>query len=315
MLSQREQNIAKIACAYGGMAWGLFWLPLRTLEGAGITGTLATAVFYVLPLILVLPLLLARLRHFMATDLALHLTAIVAAVSMALYALSFLFTDVVRAMLFYYMTPVWSGLMARAFLGEAITPARIVSFALGLVGLLVICGTDTGLSLPQNLGDWISLASGVLWAVAVVMMRRGFKGDPIELTLAYFVYGSVFTVLLVVLLPATAGSGFGQLPRLAGDLLWLVPVIGVLVIPTVYSVMWGSPKLNPGTVGILFMTEISVGAVTAWLWAGEVFGLRELVGVILITAAGLAETVAEIFLTRRTSAVRLAGEAAEQRKV
>lgn len=294
-LNGRERNLAKIACAYGGLAWGLFWLPLRELDEAGIGGALATAVFYGVPLVLLLPLLFRRFRHFRATDLALHLTAVTAGVSMGLYALSFLFTDVVRAMLLYYMTPVWSGVLARIWLGEAITAARLLSFFLGFLGLGAILGVDMGIPLPRNAGDWMSLASGILWAVSAVMMRRGFRGGAIELTLAYFIYGSLFTFLLAAVLPAKAGEGLPQLVRLAGDLLWLVPVIGVLVIPAVYAVMWGSPKLNPGTVGILFMTEISVGAATAWLWAGEPFGLREITGVILITAAGLAETVAEFF--------------------
>ena len=306
-LRLHDQAVAKIACAYGGLAWGLFWLPLRALEAAGIGGSLATVVFYVLPLVCVSPLFLMRARHFRTADLAFHLTAIIAAVSMVLYALSFLYTDVVRAMLLYYMTPVWSGLLARLWLKEAITPARLVSFCLGIAGLLVIFGVDAGVLLPRNAGDWISLSSGVLWAVAVVMMRRGFKGEPLELTLAYFLYGSVFAVALVMLLPGTASGGSAELARLAGDLFWLVPAIILLVIPTVFAVMWGSPKLNPGTVGILFMTEISVGAITAWLWAGEIFGWRELAGVALITAAGLAETIAEN-VPLRLPAVEVAGK-------
>ena len=47
--------------------------------------------------------------------------------------------------------------------------------------------------------------------------------------------------------------------------------------------------MNPGVVGILFMTEISVASITAAIWAGEPFGLRELSGVILISLAGLSE--------------------------
>ncbi len=39
------------------------------------------------------------------------------------------------------------------------------------------------------------------------------------------------------------------------------------------------------------MTEISVGTVTATIWAGEPFGMRELIGVTLITLAGLSEFI------------------------
>lgn len=291
--SNRELIIAKIACAYGGLAWGLFWLPLRALEGAGIVGVTATAVFYAVPLLFVSPLFILRIRHFGATDQAFHVAALLTAVSMVFYAMAFLYTDVVRAMLLYYMTPIWSALLARLWLKEAITPARMVSFVLGFAGLLVIFGIDTGVPLPKNIGDWMSLAAGVIWAVAVVIMRRGIKGEAVELTLFYLLYGSLFAVALV-LFSGEAGQSPMRVHVLLFDMAWMLPAIIVLVVPTVFAVMWGSPKLNPGTVGILFMTEISVGSVTAWLWSGDPFGARELAGVILITSAGLAETVGEM---------------------
>ncbi len=68
-----------------------------------------------------------------------------------------------------------------------------------------------------------------------------------------------------------------------------------------YATMWATPKLNPAVVGLLFMTEISVGAVTAALWAGEPFGARELAGVVLITAAGILESVWELWFKPRPS--------------
>ena len=59
----------------------------------------------------------------------------------------------------------------------------------------------------------------------------------------------------------------------------------------------GTPKLNPGTSGILFMTEVSVGTISAALLTNEPFGPREILGVGLITAAGLTEAVAPMLMT------------------
>jgi drug/metabolite transporter (DMT)-like permease len=47
------------------------------------------------------------------------------------------------------------------------------------------------------------------------------------------------------------------------------------------------------------MTEISVGAVTAAIWAGEPFGFREIVGVVLISAAGVTESIWDLWLKSR----------------
>ena len=37
------------------------------------------------------------------------------------------------------------------------------------------------------------------------------------------------------------------------------------------------------------MTELSVGGITAAIWANEPFGMRELIGIVLISLAGLVE--------------------------
>ena len=302
--SARTETVAKLACAYAGLAWGLFWLPLRALDAAGVQGAWATALFYLLPLAVVCPLFVSRWNRLMRAGWRLQLTAIMAAGSLVLYAEAFLFTDVIRAMLLYYMTPVWSSLLARVWLKEPITLSRILAIALGLAGMLVIFGIDLGPPVPRNLGDWIGLAAGLLWAVAAVLMRRDIKGKAVELSLAYFFWGGILA-LAIALLPFVEAPQPPSIAMLAGQLWWLAPVVLVLVVPAVYAVMWGTPKLNPGTVGILFMTEISVGAMTAWLWAGEPFGLRELSGVVLITVAGLAEVLTlPIILLRRNLVAR-----------
>ena len=71
---------------------------------------------------------------------------------------------------------------------------------------------------------------------------------------------------------------------------WGIP-IALIVIPGAYAAFWGAPHLNPGVVGLLFMTELSVGGVTAAIWADEPLGLRELTGIALITIAGLSEFI------------------------
>ena len=43
---------ASLACAYSGIAWGLFWIPLRGMDSAGVTDAWATVLFYAVPLLL-----------------------------------------------------------------------------------------------------------------------------------------------------------------------------------------------------------------------------------------------------------------------
>ena len=69
----------------------------------------------------------------------------------------------------------------------------------------------------------------------------------------------------------------------------LLVFMALLVLPGTYASLWGPKYLSPGVVGLLFMTEIVVGAISVALLAGEPFGIREVTGVILIAGASMLE--------------------------
>ena len=295
---KRTETLAKLACAYSGVVWGLFWIPFRALDGAGITGAWATALFDVVPAVLFLPVLVWRWRAILAGGPGLLLTGLVTGTAVVLYADGLVYTEVIRAMLLYYLTPVWSTILARIFLHEPITPLRWLAIALGIAGMLVIFGIDIGAPLPRNVGDWRALAGGFVWAIAAVRMRGDSQSHALEFTSLHFLLGAPVAVL-IALLPLAGALEPPDATTTAAVLPWLVPVLLVVVVPGSFAAMWGASNLNPGIVGLLFMTEISVGTATAAIWAGEPFGLREILGIVLITSAGVAESLPNLRKGRR----------------
>jgi drug/metabolite transporter (DMT)-like permease len=293
----KTETLAKFACAYSGLVWGLFWIPIRALDSAGIEGLWATLYFYALPFMLSLPILFLRLRPMIAGGLWLQLLGLVAALSLVLYSISILYTDVVRATLLFYLTPLWSTILARIFLGESITPLRWLAMAVALVGMLVIFRADSGIPLPEQPGDWIALASGFLWSVASILLRADKKSAAIDLVIQNFLWSAVVAGALLLLF----GPGVSASPPFAvyvAQLPWLIPTLLIVVMSGVYTSMWGTPKLNPGLVGLLFMTEISVGAATAALWSGDPFGWREVAGIVLISVAAVMESLWDLWRGR-----------------
>ncbi len=264
---KRTETLAKLACAYSGVVWGLFWIPLRALDSSGITGAWATVLFYLVPAVLFLPIALWRWRAILAGGWGLQLTGLVTGTAVVLYADGLIYTEVIRAMLLYYMTPVWSTLLARLVLNEPITAVRWLAIALGLSGMLVIFGIDVGAPLPRNVGDWMALAGGFCWAIAAVRMRSDTKNSAIEFTSLHFLLGAPVAVL-IALLPLAGAHTAPDAATAAGVLPWLVPTLVIIVVTGSFAALWGASRLNPGIVGILFMTEISVGTATAAIWAG-----------------------------------------------
>ena len=282
------KHLAVPAVAMSGLFWGIFWIPLRALDDGGINGTWAIVLFYLLPAILLTPVIVLRARQMMRRGWPLQIAGMFAGASLVLYAGSLVFTEVVRALLFYYLTPIWSTLLARVVIGETITGVRWGTIGLALMGLLLILNVGGGFDGALRLGDWMGVASGVVWAIAAVCMKSDAGGNSVDFTLSYFVWGSVAALALTVL-PLEGSTQAPDWQTLRVVLPWMVPVALFLVIPPAFAVMWGATVLSPGLLGILFLTEISTGTITAAIWANEPFGLREIAGVALITAAGIFE--------------------------
>ena len=277
---------AKLACLYAGAVWGLFWSPLRALEEVGIHGLWITVVYFLIPTICLIPVTLKRWKHVKMGGLSLQLTAMISGGALLLYSSSIIYTDVVRAMLLFYLTPIWATILARVFLGDAITPSRIVAMAMAILGMLTIFGLGVQFPIPQNIGDWLGIASGVLWAIAMVRLRMSESHSAIELTAGFFQWSLIFSASAAFLLaPAYIPRVEQALPALPLLLIFMA----LLVLPGTYASLWGPKYLSPGIVGLLFMTEIVVGAISVALLAGEPFGIRELTGVLLIAGASMLE--------------------------
>ena len=109
-----------------------------------------------------------------------------------------LYTEVVRGLVLYYTTPVWSLLLARIVLGENITVPRVFAIVFGLAGMLVMFGVDLGFPWPKNIGDWMALIGAMGWAVAAVLLRKDDGSRSMEICAVYFFYGLIAAVILAL---------------------------------------------------------------------------------------------------------------------
>ena len=286
---------AKLACLYAGAVWGLFWIPLRALEEAGINGLWITVIYFLIPTICLIPIVILRWQHVKEGGISLQLTTMLSGGALLLYSTSIVYTDVVRAILLFYLTPIWATILARIFLGDLITPSRVIAMVLAILGMLTIFGLGARFPIPQNIGDWLGIGSGFLWAVAMVRIRMSESHSAIELTAGFFQWSLIFSSGAAFLL---ATSQMPDIEQILPVLPLLLIFMALLVLPGTYASLWGPKYLSPGIVGLLLMTEIIVGAISVALLAGEPFGIRELIGVLLIAGASMLEPLLAL---RRTS--------------
>jgi len=285
------ENRAKLACLYAGAVWGLFWIPLRALEDTGLHGLWVTVVYFLVPTLCLVPIGIWRWKHFKVGGLQLQITAMLSGLALLLYTMSIVYTDVVRAILLFYLTPVWGTILARIFLRDAITPQRIFAMAIAVIGALTIFGLGLQFPVPQNVGDWMGVGAGMLWAIASLRINIYKNYSTIEMTLGFFFWSFIFSIVAALIFaPLYVPSVAQTLPALPLLLIFMF----LLIMPATYASLWGPKFLSPGVVGLLFMTEIMVGSISVALLSEELIGVREVTGILLITCASLIEPISSL---------------------
>ena len=195
------------------------------------------------------------------------------------------------ASLFHALSPVLTALLAAALLGERVSPFQVGGFVVGVVGVLLVLGSDLGHAggplavligglsmLTLSLGTlgqrWIGAQPDLLWSAAVQFTVSA----PPLLVLGWLTEGAwpvtdtrqaVVTVLFLAIVNSIVG----------------------LVLLALLVLRGGS-----GAAASLFFLSPPVTAVLAWLVLDETLSVTQLVGlVVAVVGVGAATR------TRRTS--------------
>ena len=279
-----NQRLASFAVLLGGALWGLYWIPLRQIEAAGFQGSWPAASVFVFALLLAIPLLIKRRNSLQSRKADFAVVAILAGCALGFYTISLAYTDVIRATLLFYLTPIWSTLLGVFVLRERLTPGRIFALVLGLSGLAVVLGSGGS---GTGYGDAIALASGVFWSLASLKIYRMPRAHSADLTAALITGCSLFTIGLTLL-----SAPLPSIEHLRSAIPWSLGT-AVYLFPMMALTLWPATILTPARVGLLLLSEVLVGVSSAALFAREPFGLRELAGSLLIVTALLTEVLAK----------------------
>ena len=275
--------------------WGTWWIPLRKLDALGFGSFWTTGSGLLIPLLVMLPVVVIHRKRIAAAGGPLILSAFFFACALALYAEGVLRGQVARVILLFYMTPVWSTLLARFMLNQPITPRRILTLVFGLAGMLVILEADNASPLPRDVGEWLGLVSGVAWGLAMVYTQRTPAHPVADKVALQFIFALLIFAGLTII-PGGREWSAASIDITVPSLVWLLGFAFVWNVPVVWLTFYGAGKIEPGRVAILLMMEVAIGIITASVFTDEPFGLRELIGAVLIISAGVTEFVKLTYL-------------------
>ena len=283
------------AIAISGALWGLYWIPVRHLQAGGVGVAWFTLGLFIAVLALLVPLLVRYPPARAAFTPRMLLTGLLTGGAFVLYTVSIVLTEVVAAILLFYMSPVWATVLGRVLLAERFTASRLVALAMGLGGLWVVLGSESGVPLPRNPGDWCALAAGVMWALGTLRVHQDAATSSAAHAVSLFVGGTLVISLIVggtlvigvvALLPGMAAP-----PPITAESAAIVLVMAVVSLLSAWSILWGARLLSPGRAGLLLMMEVITGLASAAVLAGEPFGLAQVFGSMLIAGAVVVEVL------------------------
>mgnify|MGYP001480908060 FL=1 len=279
-----------VALAFSAGAWGIYWLPQRILVEGGLTGGWGTIAQMVIGFLILLPIAFWKLIKKKETGFGLPLTGLLVGGGFICYALSFLLTDVVRALILFYMTPIWTTIFEILFLKKRPGKERILTLGMALGGLWLVFSKETILPLPENAGDWLALAGGAIFAGGMIRLEVVKTDGVFPIIFSFFFYGALFNVVAGFVLVDYLGEipGFDAFVSMST---FLIAISVFYFIPTGIVILWAPSKLGAGLCSILFLSEIVVGVVSSSILTEEPFGWREAVGSSLIVIGGVLAVV------------------------
>lgn len=269
-----------------GIFWGIYWFPVRALADLGLNGAWGTGAITAMAALLMAPFAIRNLATFREAN-ALGLASVaLGGAAFALYSIGFLYGKVALVVLLWFFSPVWSVLIAKFLLRWQVPRLRLLAIAVGLTGLFIMLGGEGDLPIPSNLGEWMAFIGGLIWALATVGMRLKSDLPPLPAALIFALGAAVTSCLFAPILE--------PLPRIpADDLLGVLALVaatgGIWWGLSIAALMWATLRLDPARVGILLMTEVIFGALTAAVFAHETLSMTEIIGGALVILCGLLE--------------------------
>lgn len=281
-----ESKLAILSLIFAATMWGLIWYPMRLFEQAGMSVVWVTLIMYLTAGIASLPIFISQRFHWKQIPLDLLWLALAAGMTNLAFLVALNEGQVMRVMLLFYLSPLWSVILGRWWLGEKLSWIAIVMFVLAMGGtILMLWRPEAGLPWPHGLADWLALFASVCFAINNVLSRK-LAAVPMVLKTTIILWGVVGVSIVVLFLQQAS------MPDV--DItVWLSAVLvgGGIIIAMTVTVLYGLARMPVYLGAVIMLFELIVAAISSALLTTEMMTVAEWLGGALIFAAafGIAQ--------------------------
>jgi drug/metabolite transporter (DMT)-like permease len=282
LLASKHPSLAIFGLLFGATTWGIIWYPYRLLNEAGLSGVPASLATEVVSVLIGLFLFRRDWKSIVAHPGTLIPLILVAGWANLSYVLAVIGGEVMRVLLLFYLSPLWTLLLAKVLLDERPGRRGLFVITLSLTGAFtMLWHPDAGVPYPQNEYEWMALSSGFCFALGNVMTRRA---THLTLEAKAFAIWAGVVIMALMLLPFIS-TGMPDWNRLTPVHWGIVVMVGMILVVATLLVQYGITHTPVTRASVIFLFELVVAAISSYFLAGEELKLREWIGGAMIVAA------------------------------
>lgn len=256
-------------------------------QGFGEFSQAWTRAMLLLPVVVLVGVLTKQFARIARIDLKWFIfLGLLGALNQAPYYIAFQSLPVGTATLLFYLGLVAGGYGAgKVLFGERFTKVKVVSFVLGLLGLIAVFGLD--MAVAQLWPAFLSLLAGAMGATAIASSKKlTGQYSELQVIMAYLVLTVPINLLLALVYQET-------LPPVTQLAVWL-PAIGYAASYLLANllVVAGFKYLEPSVGSIIGLVEVPFAIIFGLLLFAETLSLGIVIGsALIILAAALPDIV------------------------
>lgn len=193
-----------------------------------------------------------------------------------LYMLSMHYIPIINSTLLFNTAPIFIPLLTVAVLHIPISKRIWLAVLIGFIGILVIIRPHG--DILKEPGNLIGLASGIALAVAYLIMKYLSATEPALRIIFYYFWIGV--ILQIPLLWFT-----DKLPSFEGSI--LAVLCGLTLMTAELSIIRAYRYASASAVGVYQYCAVAFVAIYGWILWKQTPGILDLIGIVLVSAAGI----------------------------
>ena len=265
---------------FGAFVWGIIWYPYRLMAQAGVSGIYSSFYVFILTIAIALPYFFITKKKVPIWSKDFWLLAFVAGYTNISYVLAVIDGEVVRVMLLFYLSPVWTISLAHFMLNEDTQKRHYIAVFISLIGAFIMFWEPGYLIHLDSKNDWLALSSGLGFAMTNVMTRKHEHMTVNQKALAIWL-GVIVVAMICIMFDKNAMPTLDFFRPVDAAIMM---VIALSLFLSTLLVQFGVTQIKAVEASSFFLFEIVVAAISSYFLVGESIALKEWLGGILIIA-------------------------------